>query len=112
MKIPIFRQRKNIVYDDDNDYFKIDPKSSEGSKQKIIVALDFASRKVIESTNEDVRLKRMLLEDSIEHLKRVETIYKNIQKQSQRSNLSQKNNVSMIIILSILNMFIYVLYRQ
>ncbi|KAF7284000.1 hypothetical protein GWI33_022817 [Rhynchophorus ferrugineus] len=85
------KQKKNVVFDDDNDYFKINSKSSEASKKKIVVALDFASRKVIESTDEDVRLRRMLLEDSIEHLKRVETLYSNIKK-NQAGPVSKKNN--------------------
>lgn len=72
------------MFDDDNDYFKINAKKSEGSKQKMVVALDFASRKVIESTQGDLKLKQMLLEDSIKHLKRVEEVYRNIQKQSQK----------------------------
>lgn len=80
---PLMKPKKNTVFDDDNDYFKINAKKSEGSKGKMIVALDFASRKVIESTQEDVRLRKMLLEDSIEHLKRVEKLYGNIQKLNQ-----------------------------
>ncbi|XP_066154680.1 activating signal cointegrator 1 [Euwallacea fornicatus] len=82
---PLIKPKLNKVFDDDNDYFKINSKKSEGSKQKMVVALDFASRKVIESTRGDLQLKQMLLEDSIQHLKKVEEIYKNIQRQSQRS---------------------------
>lgn len=72
------------MFDDDNDYFKFNAKKPEGSKQKMVVALDFASRKVIESTQGDLKLKQMLLEDSIKHLKRVEEVYRNIQRQSQK----------------------------
>ncbi|ERL96196.1 hypothetical protein D910_01382, partial [Dendroctonus ponderosae] len=79
------KPKLNKVFDDDNDYFKMKGKKLEGSKQKMVVALDFASRRVIESTQEDMKLKQLLLEDSIQHLKRVEEVYRNIQKRDQRS---------------------------
>lgn len=61
----------------------------------MVVALDFASRRVIESTQEDMKLKQLLLEDSIQHLKRVEEVYKSIQKRDQRS--LPKHHVSNVI---------------
>ncbi|ENN73081.1 hypothetical protein YQE_10285, partial [Dendroctonus ponderosae] len=69
------KPKLNKVFDDDNDYFKMKGKKLEGSKQKMVVALDFASRRVIESTQEDMKLKQLLLEDSIQHLKRVEEVH-------------------------------------
>lgn len=87
------------MFDDDNDYFKFNAKKPEGSKQKMVVALDFASRKVIESTQGDLKLKQMLLEDSIKHLKRVEEVYRNIQRQSQK--VLPVQNVMCFFLLSI-----------
>lgn len=88
------RHKLNKVFDDDNDYFKINAKKAEGSKQKMVVALDFASRKVIESTQGDMKLKQMLLEDSMKHLKRVEELYTHLQIQNRHGgNSLPKQNV-------------------
>jgi len=86
------KPKLNKIFDDDNDYFKVNAKKLDGSKQKMVVALDFASRKVIESTQEDMKLRQMLLQDSIEHLKKVEEVYKGLQKQSEHRVATPKNN--------------------
>lgn len=49
----------------------------------MVVALDFATRKVIESTEEDVKIKEKLHEDIKKHLVNVEKLYKQLQKQSE-----------------------------
>ncbi|KAG5879979.1 hypothetical protein JTB14_030476 [Gonioctena quinquepunctata] len=92
----IMKPKENKVFDDDNDYFKINSKknSDKESKQKMVIALDFATRRVIHSTQEDAKIRERLLEDSVEHLKKVEEIYKNLQKQSQRSYERSRNNVN------------------
>ncbi|KAJ8964919.1 hypothetical protein NQ314_004526 [Rhamnusium bicolor] len=68
----IMRPVENKVFDDDNDYFKVNSKknSGKGSKQKMVIALDFATRRVIESTEEDAKIRERLLQDSVEHLKK------------------------------------------
>ncbi|CAH1108679.1 unnamed protein product [Psylliodes chrysocephalus] len=83
----IMKPKKNKVYDDDNDYFKTNSKKSNAKedRQKMVVALDFATRRVIESTQEDGEIRRRLLKDSVEHLKRVEEMYKEIQQRSEMS---------------------------
>ncbi|KAL1512726.1 hypothetical protein ABEB36_002267 [Hypothenemus hampei] len=81
---PLTKLKLNKVFDDDNDYFKVNSKKSNGDKAKMIVALDFASRKVIETTQGDMKLKQMLLEDSMKHLEKVKEVYKKIQRQGQR----------------------------
>lgn len=59
----------------------------------MIIALDFATRKVIQTTKEDAKIRQRLLHDSVEHLKKVEEIYKNIQRQSeQRGSFQQSIN--------------------
>lgn len=59
----------------------------------MVIALDFASRRVIETSQEDARLRQKLLEESIEHLKRAEATYKNIQKQAERSTTKSLSQV-------------------
>ncbi|CAG9857807.1 unnamed protein product [Phyllotreta striolata] len=83
----ITKPKLNKVYDDDNDYFKIDAKktTSKEDRQKLVVALDFATRKVIESTKEDERIRQKLLEDSMKHLDKVKRMYQEIQKNSEVS---------------------------
>ena len=79
-----FRHKENKVFDDDNDYFKTnDLNQSKPDKRKMVVALDFASRRVIESTEEDVRIKEKLHEDIKKHLVNVEKLYRKLQKQSE-----------------------------
>lgn len=59
----------------------------------MIIALDFATRRVIETTTEDAKIRERLLQDSVEHLKKVQEIYKNIQRQSeQKTNFQQSIN--------------------
>ncbi|CAG9821491.1 unnamed protein product [Phaedon cochleariae] len=89
----IMKPRENKVFDDDNDYFKTNSKKAvdEDGKKKMIIALDFASRKVIEGTQEDARIRERLLQDSVEHLKKVEEAYKNIQKRSEQSYQRNQN---------------------
>ncbi|XP_050295164.1 activating signal cointegrator 1 [Anthonomus grandis grandis] len=91
---PLMKPKLNKIFDDDNDYFKINAKKAEGDKRKMVVALDFASRKVIESTQEDAKLRKLLLEDSIEHLKRVEEVYKKLQNQNSGNLLKKHNKVN------------------
>ncbi|XP_056636223.1 activating signal cointegrator 1 [Diorhabda sublineata] len=82
----IMKPKENKVFDDDNDYFKINSKKNNNdAKRKMVIALDFASRKVVESSEEDEKIRQRLLKDSIEHLKKVEQLYKDIQKSSERS---------------------------
>ncbi|XP_044746061.1 activating signal cointegrator 1 [Coccinella septempunctata] len=77
-----FAPKENKIYDDDNDYFKI--KRDENKKKKsMVIALDFATRRVIESTEEDERLRKKMLEDCKKHLKNVEQLFKNLQKSSE-----------------------------
>nr|XP_023018636.1 activating signal cointegrator 1 [Leptinotarsa decemlineata] len=89
----IMRPKENKVFDDDNDYFKINSKKTSGteSKKKMVIALDFATRRVIQSTQEDAKIRERLLQDSVEHLKKVEEIYKNIQKNSQYTYERNRN---------------------
>jgi signal transduction histidine kinase len=49
----------------------------------MVVALDFATRRVIESTEEDVRIKEKLHDDIKKHLVNVEKLYRKLQKQSE-----------------------------
>lgn len=90
-----FRPRENKVFDDDNDYFKFNSKKNreKESKQKMVVALDFATRRVIESSQEDAKIRERLLEESVEHLRKVEKVYKNIQKHSEQVNKEQRSKV-------------------
>lgn len=88
------------MFDDDNDYFKISSKKNKDKdgKQKMIIALDFATRRVIESTKEDAKIRERLLADSVEHLKKVEEIYKDIQRKSeQRESFHQSVNQVIVI---------------
>lgn len=80
------RPKENKVFDDDKDYFKMnaEKKSNKSGKEKMVIALDFATRTVIQSTKEDAKIKERLLQDSIEHLKKVGEIYKNIQRGSEQ----------------------------
>lgn len=61
-------------------------KGKSNNKEKMIIALDFATRRVIETTKEDAKIRERLLADSVEHLKKVEEIYKNIQRESEKSD--------------------------
>lgn len=85
------RLKANKVFDDDNDYFKMNAKSKVKSKEKMVIALDFATRRVIETTKEDAKIRERLLADSVEHLKKVEEIYKNIQRESEKSDRFQQS---------------------
>lgn len=68
----------------------------------MIIALDFATRRVIESTKEDAKIRERLLKDSVEHLKRVQEIYTNIQRESElRGTFQQSINQVKIIIFSV-----------
>ncbi|XP_018568007.1 activating signal cointegrator 1 [Anoplophora glabripennis] len=89
----IMKPRENKVFDDDNDYFKINSKKNKEkeSKKKMVVALDFAARRVIESSQEDAKIRERLLQESVEHLKKVEKVYKNIQKHSEQVNKEKRN---------------------
>lgn len=79
-----FRHKENKVFDDDNDYFKINKKKTgEENKKKMVIALDFATRKVIEGSEEDNKIRERLLKESIEHMKKADTVYKNLQQVSQ-----------------------------
>lgn len=62
----------------------------------MVVALDFATRRVIESTQEDGEIRRRLLKDSVEHLKRVEEMYKEIQQRSEMSYQRLRTEVSSV----------------
>nr|CAH7715530.1 unnamed protein product [Callosobruchus chinensis] len=79
----IMKPKENKVFDDDNDYFKINAKKKDNKsiKQSMVVALDFATRKVIESSEEDVKIKERLLQESVQHLRRVEETYRQLQRQ-------------------------------
>lgn len=90
----IFRHRQNKVFDDDNDYFKFNRKKDGKEKgKKMVIALDFATRRVIESTQEDQKIRQRLLADSVEHLKKVEDMYKHIQELSQAVTTHKLNDV-------------------
>ncbi|XP_060531252.1 activating signal cointegrator 1 isoform X2 [Cylas formicarius] len=91
-KKSVMKPKKNKVFDDDNDYFKINSKKEETEKNKMVIALDLASRKVIESSEEDVKIRKMLLQDSIEHLKKVENLYKNIERRSQFKGVMSRSH--------------------
>ncbi|XP_028137545.1 activating signal cointegrator 1 [Diabrotica virgifera virgifera] len=100
----IMKPKENKVFDDDNDYFKVNSKKKDGKddKRKMIVALDFASRKVIEGTKEDEKIRKRLLKESIEHLKKVEQMYKDIQKHSETSyqrNIVENANEDLVNLL-------------
>ncbi|CAG9839438.1 unnamed protein product [Diabrotica balteata] len=100
----IMKPKENKVFDDDNDYFKVNSKKKDGKddKRKMIVALDFASRKVIEGTKEDEKIRKRLLKESIEHLKKVEQMYKDIQKNSETSyqrNIVENANEDLVNLL-------------
>ncbi|XP_063921558.1 activating signal cointegrator 1-like [Zophobas morio] len=87
------KHKENKVFDDDNDYFKTnDLNQSKPDKRKMVVALDFASRRVIESTEEDVRIKEKLHEDIKKHLVNVEKLYRKLQKQSEIESVPSNNN--------------------
>ncbi|XP_019866589.1 activating signal cointegrator 1 [Aethina tumida] len=78
------KHKENKVFDDDNDYFKINKKKTgEENKKKMVIALDFATRKVIEGSEEDNKIRERLLKESIEHMKKADTVYKNLQQVSQ-----------------------------
>lgn len=79
---PNFAPKANKIYDDDNDYFKI-KREEEKKKKSMVIAIDFATRRVIESTEEDERLRKKMLEDCKKHLKNVEQLFKNLQKSSE-----------------------------
>lgn len=74
------------MFDDDNDYFKINEKNQSENKLKLVVALDFATRKVIESSAEDMKIKTKLHNDIKKHLENVDSMYKKLQKQSKLTN--------------------------
>ncbi|KAL3287011.1 hypothetical protein HHI36_001497 [Cryptolaemus montrouzieri] len=78
-----FKPKENKIYDDDNDFFKINHGSDRKSKKPMTVALDLASRRIIESTEEDERLRKKILEDCKKHLKNVEQLFRNLQKTSE-----------------------------
>ncbi|KAJ8924475.1 hypothetical protein NQ315_007272 [Exocentrus adspersus] len=89
----IMKHKENKVFDDDNDYFKVNAKKNreKETRQKMVIALDFATRRVIESTEEDVKIRAKLLEESVEHLKKVEKMYKSIQKHSEQINKDRRS---------------------
>jgi hypothetical protein len=58
----------------------------------MVVALDFATRRVIESTEEDVRIKEKLHDDIKKHLVNVEKLYRKLQKQSEVQAVPSDNN--------------------
>ncbi|KAK9880543.1 hypothetical protein WA026_011780 [Henosepilachna vigintioctopunctata] len=78
-----FKPKENKIYDDDNDYFKVNHDEDRKSKKAMVVALDFATRKVIESTEEDEKLRKKILDDCKKHLKNVEQLFRNLQKASE-----------------------------
>ncbi|CAH1958711.1 unnamed protein product [Acanthoscelides obtectus] len=99
----IMKPKENKVFDDDNDYFKINAKKKDNKsvKQNMVVALDFATRRVIESSEEDVKIKERLLQESVEHLQRVQQTYKQLQRQSEQyySECLKKENEDLINLL-------------
>lgn len=81
------------MFDDDNDYFRTTPKSQlKEEKRKLVVALDFATRRVIESSAEDAKIKERLHEDIKKHLTNVDKLYKKLQKQAEVKEVSSDNN--------------------
>ncbi|VEN61461.1 unnamed protein product, partial [Callosobruchus maculatus] len=99
----IMKPKENKVFDDDNDYFKINAKKKDNKsvKQNMVVALDFATRRVIETSEEDVKIKERLLQESVQHLRRVEETYKQLQRQSEQyySECLKKENEDLINLL-------------
>lgn len=85
------------MFDDDNDYFKTDTNQSK-DKRTMVVALDFATRRVIESTAEDVRIKEKLHEDIKKHLLNVEKLYKKLQKESEIAAIPENNDLIDLLI--------------
>ncbi|CAH1365603.1 unnamed protein product [Tenebrio molitor] len=93
-KAAVTKHKENTVFDDDNDYFKTSASKSQNKedKRKMVVALDFATRRVIESTEEDVRIKEKLHDDIKKHLVNVEKLYRKLQKQSEVQAVPSDNN--------------------
>ncbi|RZC41582.1 activating signal cointegrator 1 [Asbolus verrucosus] len=92
-KSAVIKHKENTVFDDDNDYFKTTPSNqSKEDKRKMVVALDFATRRVIESTEEDVKIKKKLHDDIKKHLVNVEKLYRKLQKQSEINAVPSDNN--------------------
>lgn len=55
-------------------------KDNKEAGKKMVIALDFASRRVVETTQEDEKIRRRLLEDSLEHLKKLKICIKPFRK--------------------------------
>ncbi|XP_044266046.1 activating signal cointegrator 1 [Tribolium madens] len=89
----VTKHKENTVFDDDNDYFKTDSNHAKQDKRTMVVALDFATRRVIESTTEDVRIKEKLHEDIKKHLANVEKLYRKLQKESEVIAVPDNNDL-------------------
>ncbi|EFA06844.2 Activating signal cointegrator 1-like Protein [Tribolium castaneum] len=89
----VTKHKENTVFDDDNDYFKTDSNQNKQDKRTLVVALDFATRRVIESTAEDVRIKEKLHEDIKKHLANVEKLYRKLQKESEVTIAPDNNDL-------------------
>ncbi|CAH0552081.1 unnamed protein product [Brassicogethes aeneus] len=78
------KHRENKVFDDDNDYFKINKKKTGNEdNRRMVIALDFATRKVIEGSQEDAKIRERLLKQSMDHMEKVDKVYKALQEVSE-----------------------------